>query len=130
MARRDADRLARARRTREVDPKNMERDVSIIFDVFNSAWQKNWGFVPLTKAELNQVAKDFKIILEPKLALIAEVNGQAAAIALALPNINEAIKDLNGRLFPFGFFKLLYRLKRKKVKSLRLILLGIIKEFR
>ncbi len=115
---------------REVNRKTLNEDVKIIFDVFNSAWRHNWGFVPLTQAELDQVTKDFKMILEPKLALIAEVNGEPAAIALALPNINDAIKDLNGRLFPTGAFKLLYRLKRNKIKSARLILLGIKKEFR
>ncbi|HEX5036542.1 MAG TPA: N-acetyltransferase [bacterium] len=115
---------------REVDPKNIERDVRILIDVFNSAWEKNWGFVPMTENEIKKAAKDFKLLLEPKLALIAEVNGVPAGISLALPNLNEAIKDLNGRLFPFGLFKLLYRLKRKKIRSARLMLLGIKKEFR
>jgi hypothetical protein len=115
---------------REVDPKNIERDVRILIDVFNSAWEKNWAFVPLTENEIKKAAKDFKLLLEPKLALIAEVNGVPAGISLALPNVNEAIKDLNGRLFPFGLFKLLYRIKRKKIRSARLILLGIKKEFR
>ncbi len=115
---------------REVDPKHLDRDVRILIDVFNSAWQKNWGFVPLTENEIKKAAKDFKLLLEPKLALIAEVDGRPAAIALALPNLNEAIKDLNGRLFPFGLFKLLYRIKRKKIRSARLMLLGIKKEFR
>ncbi len=115
---------------REVHPKHIQRDVALIFDVFNSAWQNNWGFVPLTQSELAAVVKDFKLILEPKLALIAEVDGQPAAIALALPNVNSAIADLNGRLFPFGFLKLLYRLKRKKIKTARLMLLGVKKEFR
>ncbi len=115
---------------REVDPKNLERDVRILIDVFNSAWEKNWAFVPLTENEIRKAAKDFKLLLEPKLALIAEVNGRPAAISLALPNLNEAIKDLNGRLFPFGLFKLLYRIKMKKIRSARLMLLGIKKEFR
>jgi hypothetical protein len=101
-----------------------------LIDVFNSAWEKNWAFVPLTENEIKKAAKDFKLLLEPKLALIAEVNGVPAGISLALPNLNEAIKDLNGRLFPFGLFKLLYRIKAKKIRSARLILLGIKKEFR
>ncbi|HSA59003.1 MAG TPA: N-acetyltransferase [bacterium] len=115
---------------REVDPKDLDRDVRILIDVFNSAWEKNWAFVPLTENEIRKAAKDFKLLMEPKLALIAEVDGRPAAIAFALPNLNEAIKDLNGRLLPFGFFKLLYRIKTKKIKSARLILLGIKKEFR
>lgn len=115
---------------REVSKKNMSRDVEIIRDIFNSAWSQNWGFVPWTDAEIAKMAKDFKLILEPKLALIAEVDGVPAAISIAIPNYHEAIADLNGKLFPFGIFKLLYRLKIKKVKTARLCLLGIKKEFR
>jgi hypothetical protein len=115
---------------REVNPKTLEQDVRILIDVFNSTFNRNWGFVPLTESEIKKAAKDFKMILEPKLALIVEIGGVPAAISLALPNLNEAIKDLNGRLFPFGLFKLLYRIKTKKIRSARLILLGIKKEFR
>jgi hypothetical protein len=115
---------------REIDFKNMGRDLHIISDVFNSAWSKNWGFVPWTEAEIEKAAKDFKMILNPKLALIVEVNGVPAAISVAIPNYHEIIKDLNGRLFPFGLFKLIYRLKTNKIKSSRSCLLGIKKEFR
>lgn len=115
---------------REVDPRNLEKDIRILVDVFNSAWRQNWGFVPLTENEIRKAAQDFKTILEPKLALIVEIGGVPAAISLALPNLNEAIKDLNGRLFPFGIFRLLYRIKRKKIRSARLILLGVEKQFR
>lgn len=115
---------------REVDMKNLERDVRIVADVFNSAWSKNWGFIPWTDAELKKVVKDFKMILEPKLALIAEVDGVPAAISIAFPNYHEAIQDLKGRLLPFGFIKFLYRLKARKIKTARLALLGIKKEFR
>ena len=115
---------------REVDQKNIRRDVRIISDVFNSAWSKNWGFLPWSDAEIEKMAKDFKMILNPRLALIAEVNGVPAAISIAIPNYHEAIADLKGSLFPFGLFKLIYRLKTNKVKSARLCLLGIKKEFR
>ncbi len=115
---------------REVDFKHMERDMRIVSEVFNSAWSKNWGFVPWTDKEIVKAAKDFKMILNPKLALIAEVNGQPAAISIAIPNYHEAIKDLKGRLLPFGLLKLIYRLKTNKIKTARLCLLGIKKEFR
>ncbi|MBF0104515.1 MAG: N-acetyltransferase [Deltaproteobacteria bacterium] len=115
---------------REVDPKKLKRDVKIIRDVFNSAWSKNWGFIPWTDAEVDKLAKDFKLILNPRLALIAEVNGEPAAISIAFPNYHEAIADLNGRLFPFGLIKFLYRLKTNKIRSSRLALLGIKKEYR
>ncbi|MBI4197183.1 MAG: N-acetyltransferase [Deltaproteobacteria bacterium] len=115
---------------REVDPGHLERDVRIIMDVFNSAWSQNWGFVPMTEAELKKAAQDFKLILEPTMALIAEVDGKPAAISLSLPNINQAIRDLDGKLFPLGLLKLLYRVKRKKISGYRLIALGVKKEFR
>ena len=115
---------------REVDPKHLERDVRIILEVFNSAWEKNWGFVPLTEAEIKKAAKDFKLILDPRIALIAEVEGKPAAICLAVPSLHEAIRDLNGKLFPIGLVKLLYRLKRHKIRSARLVLLGVKKEYR
>ncbi len=115
---------------REVNPKDLKKDVQIIVDVFNSAWSQNWGFVPLTEHEVQKMADDFKLILDPHVALIAEVNGLPVGICVGLPNLNEAIRDLNGRLFPFGFLKLLYRVKRRKIKSGRVILLGIKKEYR
>lgn len=115
---------------REVAKKKMPQEIRIISEVFNSAWEKNWGFIPWTERELTKAAKDLKLILNPKLALIAEVHGQPAAISIAFPNYHEIIRDLHGRLFPFGFLKLLYRLKTNKIKTSRLALLGIKKEFR
>ena len=115
---------------RNIDVDNIHRDVDIIMDVFNDAWSDNWGFVPLTEAEIEQVAEEFKLIVDEDLCMIAEYEGEPAAIALALPNINEAFRDLNGRLFPTGWAKLLYRLKINPVRSFRLILLGIKEEFR
>lgn len=115
---------------RQLDPENYERDIEIIFDVFNSAWQKNWGFVPLTDSAIKRIGKELKLILDKRMVYIAEVDGKPAAICVCVVNLNEAIRDLNGRLFPFGFAKLLYRLKRHKVKWVRLMMLGVKKEFR
>jgi hypothetical protein len=117
---------------RNVDPKHMERDVRIVRDVFNSAWSKNWGYVPWTEAEVVHSAKMMKMILAKEITAIAEVDGKPAGIMLAFPNINEVIKDLNGKLFPTGMLKLVYRvmLGRYKFKSARLFLLGIKSEFR
>ena len=115
---------------RHVDKKNVERDVRVIMDVFNDAWSDNWGFVPLTEAELRKMASELKPILMPELTYIAEIDGEAAAVSLALPNINELIPDLHGKLFPLGLPKLLYRLKVKGPKSARLVILGIRKKFR
>lgn len=117
-------------RSRPVDRKHLERDIRIIMDVFNDAWSENWGFVPLTESELRKMAEDMKLILIPELTLISEVDGEPAAVALALPNINQMIADFRGKLTPITVPKLLYRLKVRGPESARLIILGIRKKFR
>ena len=115
---------------RPMSMKHMQRDVDIIVDVFNDAWSDNWGFVPATKKEVQKMAEDFKLILIPDITRIVTIDGEPAAVALALPNLNELIADLHGKLFPFGIAKLLWRLKVKGPKSGRLVILGIRKKWR
>jgi hypothetical protein len=117
-------------KSRTVNMKDVERDVGIIVDVFNDAWADNWGFVPATKNEVTKMASDFKLILEPQLTRIVTIDGEPAAVAVALPNLNELARDLKGKLFPVGVFKLLYRLKVQGPKSARLLILGIRKKYR
>jgi len=117
-------------KSRMVDLKHIERDVRVVMDVFNDAWSDNWGFVPLTEKELAKMASDMKLILVPELTQIIEIDGEAVAVALALPNLNEMIGDLHGKLLPIGFAKLLYRLKVKGPSSARLIILGIRRKLR
>ncbi len=115
---------------RTIEKGNIESDLDVIMSIFNEAWSKNWGFVPLTQKEIEELAKQFKLIIDPELCLIAEVDGEPAAMAVALPNIYEVASDLDGQLFPFGWAKLLYRIKRRRPKSFRQILLGVRKKFR
>lgn len=115
---------------RHLDIKNLERDVRIVMDVFNDAWSENWGFVPFTETELRKMASDLRLIIDPEITYIAYVEGEPAAVALATPNLNEAIADLGGKLIPFGLPKLLYRLKVKGTKTARLAILGIRKKYR
>lgn len=115
---------------RQVDKKHVERDVRLIMDVFNDAWSDNFGFVPLTESELAKTAADMKLILEPELTCIVSIDGKPMAVGLALPNVNEMIGDLNGKLLPTGAGKLLWRLKVKGPKTARLIILGIRRELR
>jgi hypothetical protein len=110
---------------RSVDKKRMHQEVEILVDIFNDAWQHNWGFVPATEAEVRKMADDMLLLLDEDLAFFATVDGREVACCVCLPNLNEAIRDLRGKLFPFGVFKLLYRLKVKQPKSARLVLLGI-----
>ena len=87
---------------RNINMKDFNKELKIVKEIYNGAWEKNWGFVPMTDDEFEHLAKDLKAVVEPKLTLIAEVNGEAAGFSLCLPNINEALIRINGRLFPFG----------------------------
>ena len=117
-------------KSRHVDMKNLDAEVRTIMDMFNDAWSDNWGFVPYTEPELQKLADDLRMIAVPDLTYIAEIDGEPAAFAVALPNVNELIRDLGGSLFPLGLPKLLWRLKVVGPKTARLALLGIRKKFR
>jgi len=111
--------------SRPVDMKNIDSELRTLIDVFNDGWSENWGVVPYTEAEIKKQARDLKLIIDPRLSLIVSVHNEPVAIAVALPNINEMIREFNGQLLPFNAGKLLYRLKVKGPKTARLALLGI-----
>ncbi|HEU4760009.1 MAG TPA: hypothetical protein VFT91_08525, partial [Dehalococcoidia bacterium] len=115
---------------RVADLRRLDQEVHTILDIYNDAWSDNWGFVPATEAEAKKMADDIRLIVDPEIVPFVEVDGRPAGVALALPNLNEAIRDLDGRLFPLGLLKLLWRLKVRRLKTGRLLLLGIKKEFR
>jgi hypothetical protein len=115
---------------RLVDPKNVARELDVIIDIFNDAWSDNWGFVPATKTELEKAAKDLELVLMPELTRIVCIDGEPAAVAVGLPNINELIDDFEGKLGPLQIAKLLYRLKVRGPRSGRLYILGIKKKWR
>jgi len=100
-------------------------ELKIFRDIFNDAWSQNWGFVPFTNKEFEHLGKDLKMLADEKLVKIAEVDGEPAAFMVLLPNINEVIRDLNGRLLPFGWLKMLWRLKVTYPKSARIPLMGV-----
>ncbi|MEO8560133.1 MAG: dATP pyrophosphohydrolase, partial [Rhodospirillales bacterium] len=110
---------------RKVNMKNFAAELHTLLDIFNDAWQDNWGFVPLTEAEVKLAAKTMKPLVVPDLVWFAELDGVPMAMILGLPNVNEAIGDLNGKLLPFGWAKLLWRLKVKGLKSSRVPLMGV-----
>jgi uncharacterized protein YbaP (TraB family) len=82
--------------------KQVERDVRTVIDIHNDGGQRNWGFVPMTSEELAKMAKEVKLILDPALTFIVEIDGEPAAVALALPNVNELIRDFNGSSSPWA----------------------------
>jgi hypothetical protein len=115
---------------RTLSHKSLERDVELIVDIFNDAWSENWGFVPASRAEGRKMAGDFKLLLLPEITCIVSINGEPAGVAVALPNLNEMTRDLDGKLFPLGLPKLMWRLKVKGPTSARLVFLGIRKKWR
>jgi len=110
---------------RPIDGKNFVAELDTIRDLFNDAWAHNWGFVPLTVEEFRDMGKTLKLLLPDELVQIAEVDGEPAAFIVGLPNINEAARDLNGRLLPTGLFKLLWRLKVRFPDTSRVPLMGV-----
>jgi hypothetical protein len=115
---------------RGVSLKNLRQDVELFSEIFNEVWGDNWGFVPLSREELQKMAADFRLLLMPEITCIVSIDGEPAAVAIALPNLNELVRDFGGKLFPVGLPKLLWRLKVEGPKSARLIFLGIRKKWR
>lgn len=114
-------------RIREAD---ISKEIDELLAIQDDAWADNWGHVSMTPAQVRQFRKDLALLLDKRLTLVAEIDGELAAICLAAPNLNEAIADLGGKLLPFGFAKVIYRLKISQPKSGRLIMLGIKKKYR
>jgi hypothetical protein len=110
--------------------KDFRAEVATILSLYNDAWSENWGFVPATTAEADEMAKDLKLVADPRIVPFVEVDGVPAGVALAVPDFNWAMQPLNGRLFPLGWARFLWRLKVRRPESGRLLLLGIKKEFR
>ncbi|MEO6079299.1 MAG: dATP pyrophosphohydrolase [Steroidobacteraceae bacterium] len=113
---------------RQIDMSRFDTEFGMVMEIFNDAWSQNWGFVPFTDAELKHMAKGLKPLLDPRLTAIAEHDGKAVAFGIMLPNLNEAIRDFNGKLLPFNWLKLLLRLK-KGTRSARVPLLGVRRSF-
>jgi len=119
-------------KVRTVNMKDFKNEVAIIREVYNDAWSKNWGFVPMTEQEFDHMAKDLKQIVDPRVLLIAEqiIEGKKprpVGFLLAVPDLNRALKRINGRLLPLGLLKLLWH--SRSIKSIRVITMGGILEF-
>jgi len=115
-------------RVREVNKAKFEKEAAIILSILNDAWSDNWGFIPLTPPEIKDVGVKLKPIVFNDLIRIAELDGKPVAFMITLPDLNEAIKPLKGSLLPFGWAKLLLWLRAPKVRTMRVPLMGVVKE--
>jgi hypothetical protein len=120
--------------TRQVPPrlvirtmrvKEYDVDLARALDIFNDAWADNWGAIPYTPEEVLHLGKELKPLIDPRYFWFAELDGEPVGFIIGLPDLNEAIRDLDGRLLPFGLFKLIWRLKVKGVHGARVPLMGI-----
>ena len=118
-------RLSRRLSLRPLERRRKADELALILDIFNDAWAANWGFVPFTQAEFKALGEMLLLVTPPDLVWMAELDGEAVGFIVMIPNINEAIRDLNGRLLPLGWLKLLWRLKVQGVSSGRVPLMGV-----
>lgn len=114
---------------RVLDRSRLDDELDLMRDIFNDAWSENWNFLPFTRAEFRAIGHEMVQIIPDDFIQIAEVDGKGAAFLAMLPNVNEAIADLNGRLLPFGWLKLLWRLKVRYPSSGRIPLMGVRKQY-
>ncbi|MEX0662010.1 MAG: hypothetical protein WD381_00110 [Balneolaceae bacterium] len=112
---------------RKIRLKKIKEEIKIIREIFNAAWNKNWGFIPLSGAEFDHLANDLKTIVDDNFAHIAEVDGKPVAFSVGLPDYNQIFRNMDGKLLPTGIFKILWN--RKKINKIRTALMGVIPEY-
>ncbi len=115
-------------RIRPINMKDFQADVGRVWEVYGAAWARNWGFIPMSREEFYQMGKEMKMILKPELVLIGEVGDKVVGFALALPDVNQALKRAGGSLFPTGLLKILYY--QRLIKNVRVLALGVVEEYR
>ncbi|MBM3512449.1 MAG: dATP pyrophosphohydrolase [Alphaproteobacteria bacterium] len=117
---------------RHLDVKQFDQDIATIVRIFNAAWAENWGFIPLTERDVAHMAKEMKLFLIPELVWFAEISGEPAAMCVALPDPNEMIRDLGGRLWPFNWLKLGWRILNKKtwISGTRVPFMGVLPAYK
>ncbi|MFQ5671590.1 MAG: hypothetical protein ACE5G9_00715 [Nitrospinales bacterium] len=104
-----------------------QKEIDVLWEIYNSAWERNWGFTPMTRDEFYFAADEMKHFIEPEFCLIAEIKDEPVGFSLTLPDINQVLKTLDGKLFPFGWARFL--MNRKKIDSYRVLTLGVKKKF-
>jgi len=114
---------------RTLDMDRFEEEVRVVRDIYNEAWADNWGHVPMTEAEFEQLVDELKQIVDPNMVFFVEHDGEPVGFSVSLPDVNEALRHVpDGRLFPFGLPKLLFHL-RYSIRNVRMPLMGIRKAY-
>jgi GNAT superfamily N-acetyltransferase len=116
-------------RIRKVDKSRFDEEAALILHILNDAWSDNWGFVPFTDREIAYAGKKFKPIVREDLIMIAEYEGEPVAFMMTLPDLNEVLKPMGGSLFPFNWARLLWWLRKPKVRTMRVPLMGVLKKY-
>jgi GNAT superfamily N-acetyltransferase len=115
-------------RVRPINMKRFEAEVASVWEIYSKAWSRNWGYIPMSREEFVLMGKEMKQILKTDLVLIGEVGDRVVGFALALPDINQALKPAGGNLLPTGLLKILYY--QRLIKSVRVLALGVVEEYR
>ncbi len=113
---------------RNIDFRRFDEEIATLVDIYKDAWSDNWGFIPMTEAQIAHMAKELRPIIEPYNIIFCELDGEPVAFGLVLPNVMQAIRDFDGKLLPFNWAKLLWRLKVKKLPEARMPLMGVRKK--
>ncbi len=112
---------------RPLQMDRFEREIDVLWEIYNAAWEANWGFVPMNHQEFAFTARQMKAVVDPRLCFIAEVQGKSAGFSLTLPDVNQALKPMQGKLFPFGWLKFI--LGKRRINRHRIITLGVKKQY-
>ncbi|TWT93030.1 N-acetyltransferase [Neorhodopirellula pilleata] len=114
---------------RNVDKQNLEKELNLLLELFNDSWADNWGHVPMTTPEVDDLAMLVRRLFTTDAVVLAEIDGQCAGFIVVIPNLNELTADFDGKLFPINWMKLMYRLQRRQCTSVRVPLMGIARKY-
>ncbi len=123
-------RAAPALRVRKINMRRLRQEVDLLLDIYNEAWQDNWGYVRVSQRAARKLVSDLRLIADPRIVLIAEVNGEPAGMVAGLPNLYEAIRDFEGFIDPWKLLKLVWRLKVRGTETGRIFIFGVKPKFR
>ncbi len=114
---------------RTIQRNKFDEEMEMLRDIFNDAWSENWGFIPFTPEEFAELGSSLRLLLPDEFIQIAEVDGKPAAFMVGLPNLNEVLAKLNGNLLPFGWLKIIKSIRNHEIRSGRIPLMGVRKQF-